>query len=163
MKMQCYGLDQGWQQEISIEGTRRWLSNYTIFFTTSDDGIRFSYRIMKVGNKIIDRLIIRIVELFLWEFFDVFGKCLIFPRVRWWGCCDGQDGFVSLLRPIIFSVITVLIKPRSVKVWLTVWTTKIKSKCLKKMTKWHQIFWNRLFLVIILKIYTLRNIHFNSY
>ena len=34
-------------------------------FTTSHDGIKFSYRIMKVGNKIIDRLIIRIVELFL--------------------------------------------------------------------------------------------------
>ena len=143
MKMLCYVLDQGWQQEISIEGTRRRLSNYIIFFTTSDDGIKFSYRIMKVGNKIIDRLIIRIVELFLWEFFDVFGKCLIFPRVRWWGCCNGQDWFVSLLRPIIFSFITVLIKPRSVKVWLTVRIIIMKSKCLKKMTKWQQMFWYR--------------------
>ena len=151
MKMLCYVLDQGWQQEISIEGTWKRLSNYIIFFTTSDDGIKFSYRIMKVGNKIIDRLIIRIVELFLWEFFDVFGKCLIFPRVRWWGCCNGQDWFVSLLRPIIFSFITVLIKPRSVKVWLTVRIIIMKSKCLKKMTKWQQMFWYRLYLVIMYK------------
>ena len=133
-KTQCYGLGRGWQQQINMVMTKMGLSNYIMFFTTSHDGIKFSYRIMKVGNKIIDRLIIRIVELFLWEFFDVFGKCLIFPRVRWWGCCDGQDGFVCLLRPIIFSVITILIKPRPVKVWLTAWMRKRKSKFMKKNT-----------------------------